>query len=78
MVFVGRIYEELMKDFSQDQMKANPPNTSVDTGRKESLTKKKEYRAFLLNLLDCQNQGTLSWIWRFKLAEKQLKSNSAY
>lgn len=27
MVFVGRIYEELMKDFSQDQMKANPPNT---------------------------------------------------
>lgn len=49
-------FEELTKDFSQDQMKANPPNTSVDTGRKESLTKRKEDRAFLLNLLDCQNK----------------------
>lgn len=33
-----------MKDFSQGQMKADPPNTAVDTRREESLTEKKKER----------------------------------
>lgn len=40
--------------------------------------KKKEDGVFLLNLPYNQTQGTLSWIWHFKLTEKQLKSNSAF
>lgn len=71
-----RKFEELMKDFSQSQVKADPPNTAVDTGRKEEVTDRKARRWGLSPetppVLPKPRNAT--WIWRFKLAGKKKKS----